>query len=692
MLSLCLGFSGAAQASEALDVAFAALDLQEVLDLEITSVSKKPQMISRAAAAAYVITGDDIRRMGVQNIADALRLAPGLQVGQVSGNSWAVSARGMNGRFANKLLVLVDGRTVYSPLFSGVFWDVQDTLIADIDRIEVIRGPGAALWGANAVNGVINIITKSSAATQGGLLEVSKGSQDRGTVALRYGGQIEGLGHWRVYGKTLQREPLRLSNGALGMDNSRQDRLGWRADITPTSRDAIAFQGELYDGVHGESSQLNHFTPPWSTTTGTRQEVSGGHLLARWQRELSQGTSITVQSYFDRSERDWPAHPASKIDTFDLDGQYRMRQINGHDIVMGMSYRNIRDEAHPSYTGLPPGTVIFNDFKANCSVNNLWSALVQDDITLKPDEWTLTLGAKLEKFSSEDPKFLPNVRMLWTPAETQTFWASAAKAVRTPSRGDNNGVIRILVPPEFTVGGGSLPVPGFIELTGGTRPEDMWAYEAGWKQRLGPGLTLDTSVFYNRYRKLRSGTSNISTAICQPGNLPFFFCLGNPPMPGQYLLLPAAFGNAIEGHSKGLEVWTDWQASREHRVRASASYLKIKLKTLDSDSYSYSLETEGSSPRWSSSLRWSYTPSARQEWDLSLRHVGKLNDVLFNQAVPSYTAMDLQWSWRATPTVQYSVGGRNLLTSRHLEFISETGDHARMKIGRSVLVGVRVQF
>ncbi len=686
-LSLCLGFAGAAQAGEALDVSFAALDLHEVLDLEITSVSKKPQTISRAAAAVYVITGDDIRRMGAQNIADALRMAPGVQVGQVGANSWAVSARGMNGRFANKLLVLVDGRTVYSPLFSGVFWDVQDTLISDIDRIEVIRGPGAALWGANAVNGVINIITKSSAATQGGLLEVSKGSQDNGTVSLRYGGQIEGLGHWRVYGKTLSRDPLRLANGSTGMDDSRQDRLGWRADLTPNSRDAIAFQGELYDGVHGESSQLSHFSPPWSTITGTRQKVSGGHVLARWQRELSQGNSITVQSYFDRSERDWPSHPASKIDTFDVDGQYRSRQIDGHDIVMGMSYRNIRDEAHPSYTGLIPGTVIFNEFQANRNVNHLWSAMVQDDITLKPEEWTLTLGAKLEKFSSDDPKLLPNVRVLWTPEETQTFWASAGKAVRTPSRGDNNGVIRILVPPEFTVGGSSLPLPGFIELSGGTRPEDMWAYEAGWKQRLGPGLTLDTSVFYNRYRNLRSGTSSISAALCQPGNLPLYLC---PPTPGQYLLLPAAFGNAIEGHSQGLEVWMDWQASREHRVRANASYLKIKLKSLDSDSYS--LDTEGSSPRWSSSLRWSYTPSAQQEWDVSLRYVGKLKDVLFNQAVPSYTAMDLQWSWRAAPGVQWSVTGRNLLTSRHLEFISETGDHARTLIGPSVLVGVRVQF
>lgn len=689
LTSLWLACFGLANATEALDPALAALDLQEVLDLEITSVSKKQQTISRAAAAVYVITGDDIRRMGVQNLPDALRMAPGVQVAQVSANAWAVSARGTNGRFANKLLVMVDGRTVYSPLFSGVFWDVQDTVLADIERIEVIRGPGAALWGANAMNGVINIITKSAAATQGGFAELSKGSQDRGTASLRYGGRIEGLGHWRIYGKTLDRNPLRLQDGSAGMDDSSQQRLGWRADLTPSSRDAVALQGELYDGVHGESAQLNSYAPPWSSTVGTRQKVSGGHVLARWQRDLSDGNSITVQSYFDRNERDWPAHPYTKIETVDLDGQYRLREIKGHDLVLGLSYRENKDQAHPSYTGIPADTVILNDFTASSSTSRLWSALVQDDITLKPDEWTLTLGAKLEKFSSESAKLLPNIRLLWTPQENQTFWASAGKALRTPSRSDNNGVFRSLLPPEALINGQTLPRRGFIEVTGQMQSEEMWAYEAGWKQRLSPGLTLDASAFVNHYKNLRSGNYDSSKALCQPGNLPAFFC-GGSPMPGQYLVLPAVFSNAYQGQTHGVEVWMDWQASRQHRVRANASYLKIKLKTHTSDVYSF--ETEGGSPEWTSSLRWSYTPSSRQEWDLSLRHVSALPSALFNRHVPGYTALDLQWSWRSSPAVQWSVSGRNLLTSPHLEYISELGDLAKTLIGPSVLLGVRVQF
>lgn len=689
MVSLWLGFHGLAQAAGGPDLNFTSLDLQEVLDLEVTSVSKKPQTISRAAAAVYVITGDDIRRMGVQNVADALRMAPGVQVAQVNSNAWAVTARGMNGRFANKLLVMVDGRTVYSPLFSGVFWDVQDTLLADIERIEVIRGPGAALWGANAVNGVINIITKSSAVTQGGLMEVSKGSQDRGTVSLRYGGQIEGLGHWRVYGKTLKRDPLKLSNGSPGMDDSSQQRLGWRADLNPTEWDAVAIQGEFYNGVHGESAQLNRYSPPGSSIVGTRQAVSGGHFLARWQRDLSRGNSFTLQSYIDRNERDWPSHTYSKIDTIDVDGQYRFREIEDHDVLIGLSYRENRDQARPSYTGLPPDTVVLNEFTADSSHRRTWSAFFQDDITLKPDEWTLTLGAKVEKHSAEKPKFLPNIRLLWTPEERQTFWASASKALRTPSRSDNNGTLNMLLSPDYLLDGQSLPVPAFLQVTGQTRSEELWAYEAGWKQRLSPGLTLDTSVFLNRYQRLRSGRLDSSMALCQPGDLPLTACFG-PPIPGQYLLLPSQFSNAVKGQSQGLEVWVDWQASREHRVRANASYFKMKLQTLDSNSYSF--ETVGSSPRWSGTVRWSYTPSSREEWDMSLRHVGALSDILFNQRVPSYTALDLHWSWRAAPGVQWTVTGRNLLTSRHLEFISEMGDHARTSIGPSVLLGVRVEF
>jgi iron complex outermembrane receptor protein len=273
------------------------LDLKEVLSLEITSVSKKPQTLSQAAAAAFVITADDIRRSGASNIPDVLRMAPGIQVGQISSNVWGVSARGLDGRFTNKLQVLMDGRSLYTPTYSGVYWDVQDTVLADIERIEIIRGPGASLWGANAVNGVINIITKSAAATQGGLVSVRLGDEEKQSVALRYGGQLGEVGHWRVYAKASERdESVIEALGTPGHDQWRQNRVGFRTDFATSSRDVFTVQGDSYRGRSGESTVLNFLTPPYNALLGTTQKVSGANLLGRWQREISTTDSFLCRA------------------------------------------------------------------------------------------------------------------------------------------------------------------------------------------------------------------------------------------------------------------------------------------------------------------------------------------------------------------------------------------------------------
>ncbi len=676
---------------------FLELGLQEVLQLEITSVSKKPQTISQAAAAVFVITGDDIRRAGAQNIPDALRLAPGINVAQISSNAWAISARGSNGRFANKLLVMIDGRSVYSPLFSGVFWDTQDTVLADIDRIEVIRGPGASLWGANAVNGVINIITKSAAATQGSLIDVSVGTTTQGNVSMRYGGEWQGVGHWRIYGKTFENKALDLANGlGKGMDSWRQQRVGWRADLNPSGQDAVTVQGELHQGSYGESALLNSLSPPGNVLQGTTQSDSGGHLLARWQRDLPSNNSLTVQSYFEHTRRDWPAHPYYRLDTWDVDAQYRHREIKSHDIVLGASFRQNSDEVRTSTTGLPSGIEQYQTFSANHLRTRMWSMLAQDDISLIPDKLILTVGSKFEKYEEESLKPLPNVRLMWMPDDNQTFWTSASKAIRTPSRIDRNGTTRSLLPSEFTLNGSSLPRPGFMDVSGKTTSEELWAYEVGWKHRLAQGLTLDTSVYYNDYKKLRSGSFSTNNMQC----LPAYGIISSPAYAecfvpalaslNQYLLLQATLLNEYTGHSQGIEAWLDWQASREHRLQASASRYSMKVNTTAANAYS--LESTGSSPKWTGSLRWSYTPSKRSETDVIVRYVGALNDVLFGQSIPSYTTADMRWAWHSSPEVQWSVTGRNLLMSRHLEFTSELSDTARSLIGPSVIFGVRVQY
>jgi iron complex outermembrane recepter protein len=679
---------------------FLDFNLQEVLELEITSVSKKPQTVSRAAAAVHVITGDDIRRFGAQNIADALRLAPGMQVAQVSSNAWAVSARGPNGRFANKLLVLIDGRTVYTPMFSGVFWDTQNTVMADIERIEVIRGPGAALWGANAVNGVVNIITKSAAATQGTLIDFSAGTESSGNLSMRYGGEFQGLGHWRLYGKAFENKAYDLADGlGKGFDSWRQQRVGWRADVNPTPQDAVTFQAEVYEGRYGESSLLNFELPPGNKLQGITQSDSGGHVLARWQRDLPRNNSITTQAYFDQSRRDWPAHTYIGLNTFDADVQYRHRSIEDHDVVVGASFRQTEDQARISTTGLPAGVVHYETFDTERLRTRMWSLMAQDDITLSPDRWILTLGSKFEKYEGQSIKPLPNVRLMWTPDESTTFWSSASKAIRTPSRVDRNGTIRALLPAEYRAADGQLlPRPAFIDVAGNAASEELWAYELGWKQKFNHGLSLDASVYYNKYSKLRSGAYDLTDVRCLPsygtpipvGAPPFAECYSPVPLPNQYLLLPAVMSNDIKGHSQGLELSLDWQPSRQQRWQVNMTRFDMTLQA-QSDNAAYG-DSPDSTPKWSGSVRWSYTPNARVETDVIVRYAGALPNILFNQSVPSYTATDVRFAWNSSPQVQWSVTGRNLLTAGHLEFISEMSDVADTLISPSIAFGLRVQY
>ena len=440
--------SGSPSSSAGSEDPFFDLDLKEVLNLEITSVSRKPQTVSQAAAAVFVITADDIRRSGATTIADVLRMAPGIQVAQISSDAWAVSARGMDGRFTNKLLVLMDGRSVYTPTFSGVYWDVQDTVLADIERIEVVRGPGASLWGANAVNGVINIITKGAAATQGWMATAGAGDEEKGFATLRYGGRLGEIGNWRAYAKGLERDGSTIAtSGAPGDDDWHQYRAGFRSDFSVGARDAFTVQGDYYDGHSGESSVLNTLQPPFNRLLGTTQKLSGWNLLARWQREMSASDSFTLQAYVDHTRRDWPARLKDERDTYDLDFQYRTRRLEGHDLVMGAGYRLSRDNLPPSFSGVPADTIPFAFFSPTSASRELISAFIQDDITVAADKLVLTLGSKFEHNDDTGLEIQPNARVLWRPIETATVWGSVARAVRTPSRADSGGVINLTVVP-----------------------------------------------------------------------------------------------------------------------------------------------------------------------------------------------------------------------------------------------------
>ena len=670
---LVTGLVGAPVAAEE---SFFDLDLEEVLNLEITSVSKKPQTVSQAAAAVFVITADDIRRSGAKSIPEVLRMAPGLQVAQISANTWAVSSRGLNGRFANKLLVLMDGRSVYTPTFSGVYWDVQDTMMADIERIEVIRGPGAALWGANAVNGVINIISKSAAATQGGLLSVSAGMEERASGEVRYGGEAGAIGHWRVYGKGFKRDAGLIEEGKLSAgDDTWQGRTGFRADLAPTTRDRLTVQGDFYKGRSGESSVLYSLTPPYHNLVGSNQDVSGWNLLGRWQRELSEQDSMTLQAYVDHTRRDWPGMILKETrTTYDVDFQYRNRQFQGHDIVTGASWRLSQDRIGSSFTGIPNSTLPIAFFNSPETSRKLFSLFLQDDITLVPDKLVLTLGTKLERNDYTGVEHQPNARLLWMPHESTTFWGSVARAVRTPSRVERGSEVNLQVLPPMDP---SLPLPLLTRnINQGFSAETLMAYELGWKQRLTSSLSVDLALFYNDYDKLRSARFR-GPAV--------------PSSSGTYLQWISDIGNESSGSSRGLELAADWRATSSLKFQLAWSWLDTSLKPKTGNE---SGDVERNSPQYQAALRTAWNPRSDIDVDLWLRRVGRINSSLYIQrdGIPAYTEADLRLAWRPEKTWELSLVGRNLLHGSHQEFVSELGMGMPMRIERSVFVQANKKF
>jgi iron complex outermembrane receptor protein len=665
------------------------LDLKEVLDLEITSVSKKPQTVSQAAAAVFVITSDDIRRSGATNIPELLRMAPGIQVGQISSSVWAVSARGMDGRFTNKLLVLMDGRSVYTPTFSGVYWDVQDTVLADIERIEVIRGPGASLWGANAVNGVINIITKAAAATQGGMVTVGAGDEERGFASLRYGGKLGEVGHWRLYAKGFARDATVIeASGAPGHDDWRQQRTGFRTDFAPGPRDTVTVQGDAYRGHSGESSLLNTLAPLFNTLVGTTQKVSGWNLLGRWQRDVSATDSFTLQGYCDHTYRDWPAHLTDQRDTYDLDFQYRTRRLPEHDLVMGAGYRFSHDSLGPSLSGVPTDAIQFASFSPASASRELFSAFIQDDITFVADRLILTLGSKLEHNDDTGLEIQPNARLLWRPSDTATVWGSVARAVRTPSRTDSSGLINLTVVPPGSPRNPS-PLPVLVQAPANVVSETVIAYEAGWKQQLTQAFSVDLAVFYNDYDRLRTG--RFDAPVCQPSGLPV--TLGCFFLPGQtHILQPTPFGNQAAGRSHGAELSADWRPRPDLRLRLSLTQFSMLISAQDK---TFSTDTEQGFAKLLGSLRLAWNPRPDTDVDLWLRYSSGLPEVTAGigaPAIPAHTELDLRLAWRPTHNVELAIVGRNLLQGKHEEFPSELLDVPLMQMERSVFAQINWKF
>ncbi len=617
------------------------LPLEQLMNMEVTSVAKQAQPLAQAAAAVFVITEEDIRRSGATSIPEALRMAPGIQVARIDAHRWAISSRGFNGEFANKLLVLMDGRTLYTPLFSGVFWDVQDTTLEDIDRIEVIRGPGAALWGANAVNGVINIITKKAKDTQGILAVAGAGTEERGFATLRYGGSLGDDTHFRVYGKHFERDDFVRQDGSGASDSWRNSRAGFRVDSALAARDAVTVQGDYYNGTTGIDFQEALLTPPFSRQILDSQTLKGANLLTRWKHDLTNGSSVVLQAYYDRTERRSPLFGEYR-DTIDLDVQHNLVLGDRHHLVWGAGYRGTHDRVFntPSILLTPTTRYV-----------SLFSGFIQDEITLLPNRVTFTAGTKVEHNDFTGFLVQPSGRLRWTPTNDLTLWGAISRGYRTPSRAEDDArITQQAIPPNGLFPGSPAALTAALGNRGFTN-EALSAYELGGRMQVHETLSVDVTGFYNHYDHLRS---------LEPGSP----TLETTPLP-PHLLVPFFANNKLSAETRGVEVSAEWRPVEWWRLQTSYTYLHMRMLTGDSLDPLRN-RAAGESPQHQVSVRSLMRLPGNLEFDLWGRYVDHLPAL----GVPGYINLDARLAWKPMKGLEVAVVGQNVLDTHRPEFVS----------------------
>jgi iron complex outermembrane receptor protein len=597
------------------------MSLEALMDIEITSVSKKPQKKSTAAAAVFVITNDDLRRWGVTNIPDALRRVPGLQVARIDANKWAITSRGFNSRFANKLLVLIDGRSIYTPLFAGVYWDANQVMLEDVERIEVIRGPGGTLWGANAVNGVINIITKSAADTQGTLVAAGAGNELVRLVNVRHGGVSESGVNYRVYAMSHSADTGYSPAGAH--DDAEIAQAGFRTDWESGGSDRFTLQGDIYESVGGQDLMI---LPSLPGTIIDDADTKGSNLLYRWTHTSSPDSDFTLQVYYDHVGRD-SAVLFEDRDTFDLDFQQHISWSEHQDVVWGLNYRNIKDDTHPRS--------IFSLTPSKRRVD-LYTAFVQDEISLADDRARLTLGSKFEYNDFTGFEAQPNVRLAWRTDAGNTVWCAVSRAVRTPARGEHDVSLAVIPPSPLTP-------PLTIFGSDAFASENLLAYEIGFRRAIKDKATLDVTAFYNRYDDLRT----IDIFSMAP--------------------LEASFDNNMEGDTQGIEVDVHWQTRPWLAVNANYTWLEVDLDLVNGSMDTISQSVEDGSPEHQANLWLAANLDNNIELDAGLRYVGSLQNFGFPKT-GDYLAFDARIGWTPKPGLEVSLVGQNLFDSHHPEF------------------------
>ncbi|WP_456380680.1 TonB-dependent receptor plug domain-containing protein [Thiolapillus sp.] len=648
MLSLLLS---SVQGNESVEE-YIDLPLADLLSMEVTSISKKKQQLNEVAAAVFVITREDIRRSGVTSIPEALRMAPGIQVGRIDANKWAVSSRGFNNQFSNMLLVMIDGRTVYNSSFSGVYWDAQDTLLEDIERIEVIRGPGASVWGANAVNGVINIITRQASKTLGGYLTIGAGNEDKVFSGVRYGIKMDNGITARAYMKYNDRDSfLKQNTGSDAGDEWQSLRGGFRIDSQPSETDNWTIIGDAYQ--LDENQRINIWKDPadqanmiyaphyLATNIPDNFDSSGWSILGRWDHQFSADGNSTLQVYIDHTKRA-ESVVTQKHDTIDLDFQHEYRGFKQQEIIWGFGYRRIRNTFDNSFSVafLPDRTTL-----------DLYSAFIQDEISLT-DTLRLTLGSKFEHNDFTGFEIQPNVRMAWLPDTRNTVWASVSRAVRTPSRLESGSKIVTHIESNSATSDPDI----FYSLGNENfQSEELLAWEMGYRLHPQENLSLDFSLFYNDYDKLQTFEST------------------NPPDS----LSNIFFDNKLSAYSYGLELSIDWRPLGWWRLQSNYSYMDMHA-TPDSDSVCLDISNnnlaENSYLAHQLSLRSMMNLRDNISLDVWVYYVDELKHTFFPtpSPVPSYTSLNVRLAWRPANDLELSLTAQNLLDKQHLEFVGQS--------------------
>jgi iron complex outermembrane recepter protein len=618
------------------------LSLAQLGDIEVTSTSKEPVKVSQTPAAVYVITQEDIRRSGATCIPEALRLAPGVEVARIDSDHWSIAIRGFAGQFSKSLLVLIDGRSVYTLLYSGVYWDVQNLMLEDVDRIEVIRGPGGTIWGANAVNGVINIITKSSKSTQGALVTLGGGNVDQGTGAAQYGGSVGNNFSYRFYSMGFLRGPEFHSDDDP-FDEWRMGQIGFRTDWRAGNQDTFTVQSDTYQGTTGERVSLASFNPPAETFPDDEAYVSGGNILARWQHQTAEGSDLQFQAYFDRTNLQ-DLELGETRDTFDFDFVQHHPVHGTHKLTWGLGARVSPSNFIQTSAGV--------NFLPHQQTDSIYSGFLQDEMTIIEDKLSLTAGTKLEDNNFSGFEYQPTIRLLWTPTPRQSFWAAATRAVRTPSRLDQDVNFAIFI--EQTP-----QAPVFFQIDGDPTfvAERLLGYEAGYRTTVTPRLYVDFAGFYNFYKDLQSyGTLALVLA-------------DNPAPPHLNIVVP--YANGIEGNTAGGEVAPDWHITNWWEVRGWYAFLHMGLRDAPgyTDTGMLLGSYEGSSPRDNLSAQSLFTLPKHFELDLTYRHTSALPA----QAVNAYQTGDIRLGWHLGDHWEFSAVGQNLMQPYHFEFGGDPG-------------------